>query len=977
MIAVVVAGACANDAIGQIKPWATIGTVSGPGNLPPGEAFTENSPSGSAVTGDPLENPGSFRNGQPDTFSADVESIAKTLADTQRPMEDSEAGSLAKFHWHFGRTDDPNFDQWPDGWQRFRGRGYPNYVGIRILPKDEALAARVRKLDGELLRWWPELRRRYPSLPVLPISITDLMVDSYLQVELDGGQAKVQSPSVPANRMYQYSFSCEMMTKGLRHDAARAELVFLDDQGNELVAHTTAKLTGNSPWQTVSMNLVRPPADAVRMVARLVVDRAEDGLEDIRGVIGFDHIRIEQHPQLHITTDQERGIYQNGDSVAAKATIMGVPAGMTHVNFELRDIDDLVLNRKSMPIPAKATRRGDAASGTAADGEMVWNLPRLSPGFYRVSASLEGSSAGRLQTETTFAILSELIGTTPHGVFGWTMPMGNQGMSPRDFADWLSSLGVAWVKYPCWLPPEDTTKAEKVAAILSQLQDVNIQTVGMLDHPPEEQLAMFSSRGRRDLVAAQLFRDSATWQPLLEPVMTRLTLKVRTWQLGGERDYSFLGRPRLREAIREISTGLQGFGQPIDVAISWPWLEREMPTGESSWQAICRSSDPPMEPRELDAFLSLGSQQTRSDGPRTWLLTDPIEKGKYDRETRVRDLVLRMATIRSHRVQAAFVSDPQHPERGLLRSDGRPEELLLPWRTTSRLIGNLRQVGSLQLRGNSHNSVYVGSERSVVMLWSESPAEERVYFGEDVKMVDVWGKVTKLPTQYEGNQPVQRIPTGRVPVFIIGADPTLLAFRMSVQLEQKQLESLLGQVQNLSVVFTNPTRESLVGQMRMRPPETWSLESANRVWEALAGRSANQTFQVVLSNTAKIGEYEVPIQFELETIPPKLITVYRKIEVGLEGLEMNVATRLLPSGDLRVQIMMTNRGSQTQSYDCMLFLPPGRQYKRQFVTIPPGDSVRREIYCPDGEQLIGKQMLFRAVEQEGRRILNYAVDVER
>ncbi|MGI9473312.1 MAG: hypothetical protein ACR2NZ_17350, partial [Rubripirellula sp.] len=145
----------------------------------------------------------------------------------------------------------------------------------------------------------------------------------------------------------------------------------------------------------------------------------------------------------------------------------------------------------------------------------------------------------------------------------------------------------------------------------------------------------------------------------------------------------------------------------------------------------------------------------------------------------------------------------------------------------------------------------------------------------------------------------------------------------------------------------------------------------------LAGRSSYQDFEVVLSNTAKIGIFEVPIQFELETIPPKLITVYRKVNVGPEGLEMSVVTRLLPSGDLRVQIVIVNRGTRTQSYDCMLFPPPGRQYKRRFLTIPPGDSVSREIYWPNANQLIGQQMLLRAVEQDGRRVLNYAVDISR
>ena len=177
----------------------------------------------------------------------------------------------------------------------------------------------------------------------------------------------------------------------------------------------------------------------------------------------------------------------------------------------------------------------------------------------------------------------------------------------EQFSKWLRQCGVAWVKFPCWLPPDDFDAHERPATTLSKLQEIGIHTVGMLDVPPESEIEKYDVRGRRDLVAAQLFRDKATWQPELEPVMTRLTMKVRTWQIGADRDHSFLGRLRLRDTVAAISNGLQGFGQPIDVAISWPWLEPDSPVGEISWQAVCRSSRPPFSADELNAFLGLRS----------------------------------------------------------------------------------------------------------------------------------------------------------------------------------------------------------------------------------------------------------------------------------------------------------------------------------------------------------------------------------
>ena len=618
-------------------------------------------------------------------------------------MGDS-AGS-ASVVWDFGRSNDPEFRGVPDGWKRYEGIGYPKYVGIEIKAKDVELERELIRLDTSLIQLWKRLKAIYPSIP-LPPSITDLMVDRYLRVDLDGGQAKYESPSVPAKRIFQYGFSCKMMTQGLRHDSARAELIFQDDRNQELAVHSTAPMRGTNEWTLVTLDLVRPPVGATRMAVRLLVDRSDDGLEDVRGAVGFDDVRIEQFPQLQITTDIPLGIYKLGQVIEARAKIMGLSVAESKIQFRLFDSDENEMVNKLLTVNPQHATDGDEPTvlGDMVDSEVKWVLPALGAGFYRIDASIVGRRSENLSATTTLAVIDEALGGPPHGSFGWTMPSGSEGIPQRDLALWLADLGVAWVKYPCWLDPEDTDAAEDTAMLLGKLQDVGIQTVGMLDFPPEDQVANYTLRSRRDLVAAQLFRDLPTWQPLLEPVMTRLTLKVRTWQLGADRDYSFLGRPRLPESIQQISTGLQGYGQPIDVAISWPWLERELPAGEASWQAVCRSSELPLNANELDAYLSLRERETRGEGPRTWLLLDPVSKQEYDLDTRIRDLVLRMATVRKHPVQAAFVGNPRDPQHGLLRPDGRPDQLLLAWRTTSRLIGNLRHDGSLQLRQRRRES---------------------------------------------------------------------------------------------------------------------------------------------------------------------------------------------------------------------------------------------------------------------------------
>ena len=900
---------------------------------------------------------------------------APARADTpvDNPLEISD---LQGIRWDFSRSTDQDFNDWPDGWQRHKGIGYPQYVSCLIAAKDPDLEKQLLKIDTALVRGWAAVRQQFPSLPALPPAVTDSMIDRYLRVDLDGGQVKVQTTRVRVSRLYQYRFTCRIMTQGLRYDTARAELVFLDKQGQEISSHPTASVGGTSNWIPVEVDRLQPPPGSETVLVRLVVQSGEDGIEDIDGTIGFDDLWIEQYPQLQVATNEPLGIYVEGQPIEATARVMGLPLGASKVRFRLYSSDNEELADRLQSVANLKPKRGEPKRpGNSVNTELSWRLPRLQPGFYRVTAALEGDQTSTLATETTLAVISKLVSGPPHGSFGWTLPEGSKGISPRDLAPWLARLGVAWVKYPCWLAPEDYAAAEQVATIFSKLQDAGVQTVGMLDVPPEEQLPNYNLRGRRDMVAAQLFRDVSTWQSLLEPVMTRLTLKVRTWQLGADRDHSFLGRSRLRDSIKQISTGLQGFGQPIDVAISWPWMEAQLGPGESSWQAICRSSDPPLGANELDAFLTLNEVGTRGEGPRTWLLLDPIAKSRYDRRSRIQDMVLRMATVRSHRVQAAFVSNPCDPERGLLRPDGRPDELLLPWRTTSRLIGNLRYVGSLQLRSGAENAVFAGGDRAVLMVWGASATEELMYLGENVQQVDVWGNIRQLRNERHQGQTVQRVKVDPLPSFIVGADPTLLAFRMSVVLDRNHLDSLLGQVQKLSVSFTNPTRDSLIGDMQLLTPDSWNIESPRRSWETLGGRGAQQSFNVVLGNSAKIGPYELPIRFEIQDVRTRRFTVYRWVKVGPEGLDLKVDTRLTADGDLRVQIELTNRTLRTQSYDCMLFPLGGRQYQRKFITVRPNETVRRDIYWVDAEDLVGGKMLLRAVDQDGRRVVNYSFDV--
>jgi hypothetical protein len=401
------------------------------------------------------------------------------------------------------------------------------------------------------------------------------------------------------------------------------------------------------------------------------------------------------------------------------------------------------------------------------------------------------------------------------------------------------------------------------------------------------------------------------------------------------------------------------------------------PATEQSWAALNLATSTPLAPNELDAYLQ--SIEAVDHGGReaaeNWVALDPLDSATYDLQSRVTDLVLRMTAVRGYRVPATFISSPLDPRQGLLREDWRPNELLLPFRTTSLLLGDLARTGTLPMRGGSSTVVLANATQTTIVIWNPIPTKEVVYLGDKIRQVDVWGN-TIVPKKItiDGGKPSHEIQVGPMPTFLIDVDPVLVAFRMTTQLVQTNLDSLLGRRQSVSLQFVNPTPEMLSGEVRMKPLADWSVDNRPQTFDVAPGRTAVHEFEVSLRNSAKIGPSQLEFDFVLRTTPPRRFTVTRAVTVGPEGLDLEVTTRI-SGGELLVLLSMTNHTTEPMQYDCMMFPPGGRQYQRRQIVIPPGESVKRLFPWEDGASLVGQRMLLRAVEQNGARVLNHVVDI--
>lgn len=635
---------------------------------------------------------------------------------------------------------------------------------------------------------------------------------------------------------------------------------------------------------------------------------------------------------------------------------------------------------------ARAEARADTVPPLKIEIEATaeWKLPPLQPGFYTIRSGLIEDGREWLRTETTLAVLADLPVMAASGPFGWTLPDGVGNVDLKTVPEWLKDSGVYAAKYPFWIAPDDRLAMDNAAWLTERLKEAEIRCIGLLASPPAAIQSIIDEREKRQPVAANLFRDSRVWQPLLEPVMTRLTIRVPTWQLGYDGDHSFIGRPQLPDVISGINRELQGYGQPIGVAISWPWLDIFPPEVGAVAAAVSRAADEPLTADELESALqSAASEPAASTEPgkqrarhENWLNISPLDKTKYDRDARISDLLLRMGTVRGHAVGGAFISNPRDRKRGVLRSDWRPDEMYLPWRTASLLLGDVSRVGTIDLENAGSNMVFANESRTMMMLWSPEPSTVEIYVGDKATQIDAWGRMT-IPEKVEvDGQLSHRFRLDRTPVFLVDLDPVIVSMRMSTRLVKERIDSLLGRRQQVGLVIRNPTRDPLSGSVALIPPKDWIVESPAQSFDMVPGEERELQYDIVLRNSARIGDVPLRFQCFLRNEPIRRFTIERNIAVGPDGLDVEVTTKQVDDG-LIVQLQLRNRSERDQQYDCLLFPPDGRQYQRRQIGVAAGATVRRDFSWTDAQSLIGKTMLLRAVEQGGGRILNQSINVTR
>ncbi len=856
--------------------------------------------------------------------------------------------ALEVFHCDFERDEDANFDGWPDEWTRRRGRGFPQYLRIEI------------------------------DKPETPCPSGE----QCLKLELDGGAAIAFSPPIPVSPMLGYLLQGHLKTHDLEHDVAYVEVVFLDENQNSVETYRCPQLQTGGKWQAIHIGPMTPSDPSIRF-ALLALHLRPTDRADLFGYAQFDDLRLLQVPRINVETNSPHNVYVVGNEVHVTCRVSGVRQQNPVIHFELLDLNDQVLSsaqKQIVPREEKQTRNlaasvaslveipveKPAASGFA--GSANWKTTLDTPGFYRVRVVVQGDRGVGLERDISLAIV-ELFNNPDEGEFGWTLPNGDDPHSLNTMANLLSMVGVNWIKFPVWYDATDQVRADHLAWFFERLSNFDIRTVGVLDRPPGDLVKRLGNI--KDPPVASIFADAGVWTPMVDPIMTRLSLKIRWWQLGRDDDVSFVGYPDLKKKIGEIKKHLERYGQEIKIGFPWHWISQPPQLNRTPWQFLSYTADPPLTDAELQTYLNA----TKATDPQRWVVLQPLVKNRYQRDVRIRDLVTRMVSAKISQANAIFVPCPFDENLGLMKEDGTPDELFLPWRTTAYQISGATYIGQIQMRSGSSNRVFLQRGKAVIVVWNEEPTNEVMYFGEHVKQVDVWGRTRAVDEIEEADVRKQVIPVGKLPTFLTGVSLPVVKWQIGFRFDKQQIASIFGSEQPLPYRFTNHFPQGVSGDFRVVAPKMWDLHTGKVPFQLAESEEKLDQMTVLLKAGADSGERRLRIDFRVAAEREYKFSIYRTIEVGLGDVTIEMMTRINEAGELVIEQTMTNKGRDRVSFNCMLFAPGRRRERQQVLKLGEGRSVTQFI-LPDGEELIGKLLWLRAEEIGGNRVMNHRIIAE-
>ncbi|TWT46661.1 hypothetical protein [Botrimarina hoheduenensis] len=867
------------------------------------------------------------------------------------------------FRCLFDQERDRNYDDWPDRWTRLRDSTHPQYVEMEIdnIPADEAIPGRR------------------------------------MVIRPDGASARLTSPPILVMPKFSYLLTLRLKVERAVHGRVAVQMAFADVDGRILQLEESPPVKARGDWVELRIGAVQPQDQAIdRVYVHIDFDRGERG--DLNAEVSIADVRLSRQPSIRIHTGSDYNVYTDPKDVVVTCSVSGILVQNPEIRFQLLDATNQSIGSTGkleidgVLISESATRAQDIVDGVGNsrdgyEGSIDWRPPIDDYGFYRVRVRMIGSESDRVIKElsTTVAVVREDLETTEDSEFGWSLPLADRPLSFPVLQELLPRVGVRYAKLPVWYAPGDEQRGDKLISFAEQLSARGIETVGILEDPTER-IENPLAEGPPPPIQGLLVEDPSRWQSKIDHLITKLSLRIRWWQLGHDGDTSFVGYPNLLDKIKEIHHALFRFGQDVRLGLGWRWDHTQ------NWSESPLWDFEQMDARDGLNAAQLGQAFAEAAAPiaKRWVLVEPPQTGvgisadeaeeERRHQSRVRDFVEQILVAKVNHADAIFVANPfagaadaTLGRTGVMNDDGSPGELLLPWRTCARLLGGADYMGTLRLPSDSRNWLFKRSDGQVVLVvWSEQPQQEVLYLGDQVQVIDVWGKA-RTPALSDGRQVIE---VDRMPRFVLGLSEPLARWRLETELANDRTPSVFSIAHPNELRFVNRFPSGVGGTFSIVPlgNDGVSVNSAIRfspreqTFSLPAGGKAALPFDATLIE-AEYGRQPLRIDFELTTNEdPLRFSVWRDLTVGQGDLELVVEVGYEPDGRFIVRQLMRSHSGRSGDFKCLLYAPPLRRKRTQVFQLGPQLDKKTYTFY-QGEDLVGREMKLSIEEIDGDREL--------
>jgi len=858
-----------------------------------------------------------------------------------------------------------------------------------------------------------------------------------LQIQMNGGSAQVDGPLVPVISQQAYRLDAQIACELRDPFEAKISIVWLDSGGEEIGVVSSDAINQSCTWRQIQVDKIENIPEGSRFAkVRLHVDPTSTNA--IVGTVQFDSIALSRIPRLDLQMIPDSRIVSVGETVLLRCKMDAIDNEASRFTLRVADHNgqivwesDSPLSNSQISIPPESkilvSRDQQPATlqtvslqtddSSKRSRTIEWKVPLNQPGFYRflVDAS-EGSPVRFTKSTTAIAYTKssqQKVRAISNRKLGWTMPTVGSDVTLNDLPALLGFSSVGRVKLSIWLAAPKTRAEQSIDWLTETLTARNVDCCGVIAPEPAWLLAEKAAAGLSESTnpssTASKFaryeqapkfpslssfgsklgsiREGTPTEPLAEildntrafdslflPLWTKASLFLINYQVGWDHDLSLADNSRRKEILDKLSSQVRKYAPESQIIVPWDALavlpDRE---GKSAYSLnrLMFVSEPSLTGVEL---ARLADDENQKGKPGNWVSLDPIDSKKYSAEDRIRDLLQRTIALHSSGLETGWISNPCDEAIGILDPRGRPEELLLPFRTISQALEGADDFFSFPMEQPFvQNSLFRENQSDHMFLWAYQPQWVDAQWGDRWSATDIWGRPVNTRRDAASSINAKQLYVDRWPVLVKDVDRDMIKWQMDVHIKNPIIENRIGQSDPILLSVHNPADKPLEGRLKIVSPALFQNGVAEK--DFVIESTTTKTIEVPILLRRDVSQSSEPIEivFELNGTPSVQFSVRKSLSLGLKNFQLETQSRFDDRGRLIIEMTMTNSSGQASTFDCTIHVPDRPRQRVQVINLL--ERATKSIILSDGAQYRGKSLLIRCEEIGTGRVLNQRVTI--